>query len=402
MKIAYCKRTLKGLPPKSSVLIRGRHGLGKSEVVRQTAQDMSIETGYPYSFVDIRLSQREVGDIIGMPRSADKYTVTKTVFKDGKITYDDIVAENVTIYDLPTWVPQDQDSHGFLFLDEIDRACREVQQCSFEMVLDYRLNLHEIPIGWRVIAAVNADTDLYSVSDMDPALLDRFLVIDFKPTYHEWIDWASGKSEKPAANSRKLIDPPETVPVHDCILKYLTKFEGDLDTPEKIVEGKSTVYQSRRAWVLLSNAIKYMQKNGDDVLKDLDYLTLLAKGYVGSVAINFTDFIAKDYDVLSAKDILNKWDRKIEEKFKKMQSTEMAFYNKIIVEHIVNEKIKLNKKQSQNLFSYYKIIPKEMASGFWSNFLKSNRDEAVAWYNSDPEIKKYTQALLSKSEATAD
>ena len=147
MNVTETKRTLKGLPPRKSVLLESGHGLGKSQVVRQVAQELSKETGRVYGFVDIRLSQREVGDIIGMPRSLDQFDVSHNVFKDGKLVSETKVAQNITVNDIPFWFPTDPDSFGILFLDELNRATREVQQAAFELVLDYRLNFRELPIG---------------------------------------------------------------------------------------------------------------------------------------------------------------------------------------------------------------------------------------------------------------
>lgn len=380
MDIKQTKRTLKGLPPRHSVLLRGRHGIGKSQIIAQTAAELSQSTGRPHQFIDIRLSQREVGDIIGLPRSVNNYPFTRSVFKNGEKVSEETVLNNVMIHDLPAWFPTDPDSCGILFLDEIDRAPREVQQAGFELVLDYRLNLRDLPKGWRVVAAANADQDVYAVINMDPALLDRFQVIDLRPKVPEWQEHA------------------RNIGVHDAVCKYISKFSSDLFTPENIESGN--IYPSPRAWVLLSDSIKYMAENGDDPLKDLDYLTLLATGYVGStVSINFVEYIKKDYRVLSATDILNKYNPDMNEEFQKMLATEVAFYNKVIVDYIKDEKVRLSPKQQANLFKYYQVIPKEQASGFWSYFSNQARDEATRWYKSAPKIADYTMSFLGKSSA---
>jgi hypothetical protein len=249
------------------------------------------------------------------------------------------------------------------------------------MVLDYRLNFHEIPMGWRVVSAINADADIYSVIQIDPALMDRFLVIWFKPTVPEWLSHA------------------EKISVHDCVMKYITKFTSDLDSPEKLEPMKR--YPSRRSWVSLSDAIQYMITLGVDPMKDLDYLTLVATGYVGgTTAINFIEFIRKDYRVFTAEDILNKFTKEMEDAFKDMLVTEMAFYNKEIVGYIVKNKVKtLTEKQGRNLLKYYTLIPKEAASGFWGDFTKQARDVATAWFKSIKEVQEYTSTLIFKEAA---
>jgi MoxR-like ATPase len=383
MNVTLTKRTLKGLPARKSVLLRGRHGLGKSEVVRQTAQEMSQLLGKPFHFVDIRLSQREPGDIIGMPRSIDSYTVTRTVFENGKTSTQPEVLTNVMTHDLPVWFPRDPESCGYLFLDEIDRAPREVQQAGFEVVLDYRLNLHDLPEGWRVIAAANADMDIYSVLSMDPALLDRFLVIDFRPTVEEWLTYARATG------------------VHKAIVKYVSKVTRDLDTPEQIEPGK--VYQSRRAWVLLSEVLQNMAEMGDDPLKDLDYLTLLSGGYLGqSTGVAFTEYVRSDYKVYSPQDILNKWSKEMKEDFTAMLVNEVTFYTKELVRYIKDELPgNLNPQQSGNLKKFFFALDKEAASGFWVHFCTEARDKAVEWYHHDKELPKYVMGFLGQGALKA-
>jgi len=381
MNVKETFRTLLGLPPRKSVLIESGHGLGKSQIVAQAAAAMSKKLGKTFGFIDIRLSQREVGDLIGMPRGMEKFTVTHKVFKDGIIAEESMVASNVTIYDLPHWFPQDPDSSGYLFLDELNRATREVQQAAFELALDYRLNFHTLPLGWRVIAAINDNMDVYSVLSVDPALYDRFLKIKFKPTVPEWLEHA------------------ESIGVHRAIMTYINKFTSDLDTPEKIETG--TIYPSRRSWVQLSDCIKYMTDNKDDPLKDLDYLTLLASGYLGSsVAINFVEYVRNNYRVFSAEDILDKYTKEMEEAFKDMTVPEVTFYSKEIIRWVKEQKLtKLTKKQSDNLLKFLKAIPKEAASGFWGQATTDIRDVTTAWYKGTTGAQDYIYGFLSKEQS---
>ena len=379
MNVKQTKFTLKYFPRRRSVLIRGKHGIGKSEVVKQVAMELSVETGKTYEFIDVRLSQKEVGDIIGLPRSLDNFTVTKFVFKDGKQVGQTETIQNVMVHDLPVWFPRDKDSCGILFLDELDRASREVQQAAFELVLDYRLNMTPLPDGWRVMSAINGDPDgqgNYQVLEMDPALLDRFFVIDFKPTVPEWIDHA------------------KTAEVHDAIVKYITKVTSDLDTPDKIEPGK--VYPSRRAWVMFSELIKHQASVGHDPLRDLAYLHYLATGYLGTIlAQNFTEYVRTDYRIFSPQEILGNFNKDMEKAFAEMEASEVSFFSKILTEHI-NDTGKLTEKQGENLKKFYLAVSKEAAAGFWRLFLEKCRDQASAWYKTNPEVVKHTMGYLGK------
>ena len=377
MNINQTIRTLMGLPPKHSVLIEGRHGIGKSEVVAQTAAAMSVRLGKPFGFIDIRLGQYEVGDLIGIPRAMDSFTVTHNVFDKGSLKSVEMVAKNVTAHDLPLWFPRDPDSYGFMFFDELNRGSRDTQQWAMQIVLDYKSNFVEVPKNWRVVAACNDDQDIYSILNLDPALYDRFLVIKFEPTVPEWLSHA------------------EKIGVHDAVIKYISKFGTDLDVPDKVQSGIR--YPSRRSWVKLSNTLHHMAENADDPLSDLDYLILLAGGYVGTtVSVNFKEFIQKDYKVYSAKEILDNFP-KLKDEFEKMIATDFTFYNKEIVGYIKKSKIeKLTKKQTDNLFLYVKTIPRETAAGFWSAFRTDCSKASAAWYGSSTEITDYMRGLFTK------
>lgn len=109
MNVQETKFTLKYLPPRHSVLIQGPHGIGKSEVVRQTVIELSLEEKIPYELIDLRLSQKEVGDLIGMPRACDTFNLTKEIYSEGKLISKEEVARNVTVFNLPTWFPTDPD-----------------------------------------------------------------------------------------------------------------------------------------------------------------------------------------------------------------------------------------------------------------------------------------------------
>jgi len=383
MNVAMTMRTLIGLPPRKSILLESDHGLGKSSVVRQAAALLSKKLDKPFSLIDFRLAQCEVGDLIGMPKSMASTSVRRLVYVNGVCEIQKVLAQDVTIHDLAEWFPTDPDSYGFLFLDELFRASKDLQNAVLELALDYRYHFRELPLGWRVVSASNDNMDVYSGCAPDPALYDRFLKIKFKPSHPEWMNYAETEAQ-----------------VHNSILKYIGKFPRDLglDREGKIEAGK--IIQSPRSWISLSDCIKYMTTNGDDVLRDHDYLTYLSKGYLGdTVALNYVEYIKKDYKVYSATDILDKWNDVIETDFKGMVVTEISFYETEIVTHIKKSGKSLSKRQSDNLFGWLKAIPKESASGFWSKFSADCRDTAAKWYKETSGVQDYIYGFLSKAKA---
>jgi MoxR-like ATPase len=122
------------LPKTTSVLLRGAHGIGKSQVVRQVAGLIATVEGIPsFEVIDRRLSQMSEGDMIGLPST------------DGEVTR----------FNPPTWYKQACDKPVCLFLDELNRATPEVMQAAFQVVLDRELNGWKLHPQTRVFAAIN-------------------------------------------------------------------------------------------------------------------------------------------------------------------------------------------------------------------------------------------------------
>lgn len=147
----------------TNVLLAGRHGIGKSEIVTRWGR------AHGYNVVVLFLGQvGDPGDLIGMPS-----------IRDGRTEY------------VPApWWPCDG-KPVLLFLDELNRASRAIQSSVFDLVLNKMLMGRSLPEGSRVMAAINAG-EAYDVRDMDAALVSRFTPFMFEPTVDEWLAWADG------------------------------------------------------------------------------------------------------------------------------------------------------------------------------------------------------------------
>jgi len=377
MNTVMTKKTLMNLPPRQSVLIESDHGLGKSSVVAQVAAAISKVLGKPFGLIDFRLAQCEVADLIGMMYNSPKATLKRIVYIDGKVSEISETVENVTVHSLADWFPTDPDSYGFLFLDELFRAPRDLQNAVLELALDYKYHFKELPMGWNVISAANDKMDRYAGIVPDPALYDRFFKIKFDPSTEEWMEYA------------------KSVQAHQSIISYIEKVPDDLEIPEKYEPG--TIVPSRRAWVQFGNHLNHLTETGQKPLEDLEYLLLLAKGYIGDVAVSYVDFVKNNFKLYTPEQILLTPVSGMLEDIKEKDPTERAYYEKIILKYI--GEYPLNNKSLGNLFKYFKMLPKEEATGFWTNFLSENRTEATKFHSSSQEIKNYIWSLLNKHEA---
>jgi hypothetical protein len=351
-------RNFYGMSPRKSILIRGKHGIGKSSIVYQVAEQMSLELekekpGSIFGVIEIRLGQFEVGDLIGLPRTQPTYTVERSYYEKGKLVKKEETITDVTIHDLPQWMPRDPNYKGILFFDEINRGTKDTRQWAFQIVLDYKTNFKDVPKGIQIVAACNDNLETYQIGEFDQSFLDRFFVIDLKPTIREFLDYA------------------EKMQAHPAVTMYTEKTNGNnLDAPDTMEPDKR--YQSRRSWLALSDTMKHFKARGLD-LHDFsadgrkDYFIKVASGWLGSMtAMPFVSYIEKEFQVFSAEQILNEYPkhRKI---FKKMIITDYGHYNEVILKYLDKKKT-MTEEQMNNLYLFWRDMPNEGAGVFWNQF----------------------------------
>lgn len=385
MNITMTQHMLRHTPVSISILISGNHGIGKSAIVKQVADEQGIPC------IDFRLSQNDVSDLKGMPFHVKGRTVFAIpeffpIREADAIELKDLLglAEDISI--------GRYGDKGILFLDEINRANREVQQAAFELVLDRRLNLRSLPDGWRVVAAINGDDSLYTVNEMEPAFLSRFMLIDLKPTSQEWLRWAEGPGN-----------------IHDAIVQFMHKKAGDfLDPTAELIKEASkrgvVKVHDRRAWDKFSQTLKKFEEDFEagtlpfhplaKTEEAFSQLILLAGAFVGyNASLAFKTFVEMDYDALDANIILNKFSDDIKKKLVGIieagRTPELAAYNDMLVAYIKkNVKTKLSGKQKQNLTEYVCLLPNELIGNFWQLFNEELKDISEDWYSHDEKTDK--------------
>lgn len=259
----------KQLPANHSVLIRGPHGIGKSDTVRQLAASFGLEC------IDRRVSQLTEGDIVGLPKVEDGRT---------KFLPADFVK---TACERPV----------VLFLDEINRATMEVMQACFQLCLDREMNGYKLHPETRVFAAVNNSAE-YQVNEMDPAFLDRFWVVDLSPSADDFFDYAASTDD--ATGKPRLTED---------LLKFLKENPRRLEPSGKDLGNKDA---SRRSWFRLDAALRNMGTYEADCAKDAAsrgraYST--AVGYVGlECAADFAEYLARRDRRYTADDVFDRYE----------------------------------------------------------------------------------------------
>lgn len=174
LSAAYSAVINSGLPVAivPSVMLWGPPGTGKSQAVRQIAENIMNRTKKQVDVTDVRLLLFNPIDLRGIPTSnADK---TAAVWLRPQIFQMDPSEKIVNI----------------LFLDEISAAPQSVQAAAYQITLDRVVGEHRLPDNCIVIAAGNRTTDKSVAYKMPKALANRLMHIEVKVSFKSWKEWA--------------------------------------------------------------------------------------------------------------------------------------------------------------------------------------------------------------------
>ena len=310
------------------VLLRGRHGIGKSQVVYQLAANAGLPV------VERRASQMTEGDLVGLPS----------------------VEGNRTSFNPPDWFKQACEEPVVLFLDEVDRATLEVRQGIFELTDSRKLNGHNLHEDTLIFAAVNGGEhgEHYQVNEMDPAELDRWSVWDIEPTVEDWLAWAKNN-------------------VDGLIWDFINQNRNHLEHNGDIEPNKR--YPSRRSW-----------KRLNDVLAQADQLEAgpamfnLAQSFVGfEAAVALTDFVKTYERQVTVPMILD--EGQVEKTSNFGINDHAALVEKMEAEEVFKEA--LTETQVANLAAYFVTVPSEIAMKLWTVMGEGNVDNTVALHQTE-------------------
>ncbi len=330
-------------PATQNIMLVGRHGIGKSEILTQyfAAKGMKV--------VALFLGQMsDPGDLIGLPSKAEYAT--------GK------AAGNVALrteFIPPYWWPLNNEPI-VLFLDELNRARPEVLQTIMDLALNRKLASRLLPEGSRIISAVNAGEE-YQLTDLDPALVSRFNIYNFRPTVNEWLLWA----EKEKLDYRVI----------DFIQNEGVWLDGNEGQKTGIDTGLDKS-PDRRAWKKVSDVIV-----GVENLSDLH--RKLVAGIVGPAATSRFFGSITGNKVLSGMEVLLNFD-KVRLVLVKYKLHQFAIVNDGVFRFLEAGDIKSADIATitNNLQAYYTLLE------------KTKNQEAIAHFASVFEKNAYPKAIL--------
>lgn len=160
----------------------GGTGIGKSQVVRETALKLAKTRKLDYSespddinnekkfcLIDVRISQLDPSDLRGLP------------------TFDN--ANKTTKWFSPSWLPTK--GQGIIFFDELNLAPPSIQAAAYQLVLDRRLGDYQLPEGYVIMSAGNRLEDRANIFELPAPLANRFIHCELNvPSVEAWSEWA--------------------------------------------------------------------------------------------------------------------------------------------------------------------------------------------------------------------
>jgi len=160
---------------KRTVFLLGPSGVGKSDSIREAADQLAKQFGCDFPVIDKRLSQMEPPDFGGVPSVENRRTVTNP----------------------QGWFPTDPDSRGFLLLDEITSAPPVMQAAAYQVALDRAMGDSKLPDGWMVVTAGNRASDRGVTYPLAAPLLARMTLINVESSLDGFMYYCAAKSVRP-------------------------------------------------------------------------------------------------------------------------------------------------------------------------------------------------------------
>ena len=203
----------------------GPPGIGKSDIVHQLAER------HKRPVVDVRLSLWEPTDIKGIP-------------------YFDSVKETMR-WAPPAELPTDPKSNAVLFLDELNSAPPAVQAAAYQLILNRKVGVYELPKGVDVIAAGNRESDRGVTYRMPDPLVTRLVHFELRADHECWMQWAVDNH------------------LHPEVIGYVASAKQHFAPGNALATSKSRTFPTPRGWYFTSEALQDSDHLSESMLTDI-------------------------------------------------------------------------------------------------------------------------------------
>ena len=295
-------------------------GVGKSSIVGALAKEMGGVS------VDLRLSQMQPTDIIGIPFY---------------VPAENNAGEPTMRWAPPELLPSEKFAKEFpiviLFLDEMNSAPPAVQAAAYQLVLDRRSGAYKLPDNVVIIAAGNREGDRGVTYRMPSPLANRFLHFDVKIDFDSWLDWAIDAS------------------INSDVIAYLTSFKSELYKFDANSSDKS--FPTPRSWEFVSQLLS--TDTAETPLPDSEKRSLIGSAVGSGQAVNFMNYLLVGKDLPKPADILSG-------KIKEIKIREISAHYQLIVSMLYEMRDYWH-AHSTPLDSYATVGQKKIQQRKWNN-----------------------------------
>lgn len=287
LKIAY--------ESKISIIALGEPGIGKTQIVFQTAKELNVDVCYlPFSSIVDRSDFR-----IPVPQ----HETEKMIFYYTE--------------ELPTH------GKGFILLDDITDADKYLIATAKSLLFERRLSKYRVPDGYTVVATGNP-LEFGGLTNIDDKAKTRVITLYLQPDIDDWLEW--GKEIHPLIRS---------------FLKY---------KPDALYFRDGKVVIAPRNWEIFSSVLKHA-KNYNILREPLGTLFPTFSNFAKAVK-NAKDNIEQIKKVLNGEKV--ELPREMSEKFVFLTAIHFYVKDKILKEKEVNNLI--NFVKNGDLDDEYKIF----------------------------------------------
>ncbi len=298
-------------------LISGKHGIGKSAIVKTVAKDLGG------TCITIEGGTLKEGEITGLPYQYENtqgeaqfkflpYYAVERIQEQEKLLFEqagktieenDVLSGTENRYAQNDLAPQEKIDlllsgkvkPVIIFVDEINRTENTVYKELMNILLTKTVNGYQFPWWVFFVGAMNPSTQnsVYATNEMDPAQLDRFLKLKVTSNTSEWIRYGKKAGISPAILQFIKENP-----------KCLSESAAELDDEEKPTP-------SPRGWDMVDTILSSepllqpfftAKENSENVVaKDMKELVSAKLG--GTVATMYFASLVENVNAFAAEEV---------------------------------------------------------------------------------------------------
>lgn len=344
--------------------LEGSPGIGKTEIVRQIANELGI------GYVSFSLTHHTRNTLLGLPVIKDlengKYT---------EYTMSEIIAKVLEAY-------QAGAKEGVLLLDEFTCVSDSILPAMLAFLQTKNIGAHHLPEGWVIVLCGNPPEYNKNARRFDAAILDRVRRISIQFDPQVFVEYAQEKD------------------FHVNVTEYLRLNPGSVYSCNMSKNAESLV--TCRGWENLSHTIKGMEAVGVDIDHHM------VKQFIKDerIAIEFLKFYRLNRVGLTEKDISDILAGRIKKYYEKYKDSEYSIWWNAI--ELMSSYIETNHAELDDMISIMNL-----ANDIFKDLKESNclypqildRYNGDPFYGSDVDIDRWrpnSNKFVEKSDIEQD